>query len=58
MINLVNTLTEHIRDKHCRLQILLYSNNLATHISNTIKSNFAASKVFLCYFLPSTKELT
>ena len=38
MINLVNNFTPYVKDKYNRLQMLLYCNNLAAHVSNTAKS--------------------
>ena len=56
MIYLVKAFAEYVKDKHNGLQVLLYCQNLAAYVNNTIKSIFTASKVFLCYFLPSTTE--
>ena len=50
MIDLANEFADHIRDKYNTLQILLYCDNLAAHISNITKLIFVASKVFYVIF--------
>ena len=44
------------KKKYNCLWVILFCNNLATHISNVIKAIFVASKVFLYYFLSNTLE--
>ena len=57
LIDLVKAFIEYIEDKHNGLWILLYCDDLTTHVNNTVKSIFAAGKIFLYYFSSSTTEL-
>ena len=57
MIDLAKDFVEHVKDMHSGLWVLFYCDNLAAHVNSTVKSIFAAGKVFLYYFSSSTTEL-
>ena len=56
MIDCAKNFIKCINEKYNSLWLILFCNNLATHISNVFKAIFVAGKLFMYYFLSNIIE--
>ena len=60
IVDIAKEFSEHVKETHNGLWVLLFRDNLVVHASNIIKAIFTASKAFLSYFplaLPNPHSL-